>query len=111
MKTLSVAAKDLADTRFRAKILRSSLKDANALMSALRADVKAEKVAVKAAKASAKIGKAKALKAARVARIAKLEARLESLRAKAFTPKARKRANRKASKVTVIVANGEAVAA
>lgn len=100
----------LVEARANAKALRESLKAARENVKALREAAKVEAAAAKAEKAARKVAKVAELKAKRKARIAALEAKLAALKAKASTPKARKRANRKASKVTVIVANGEAVA-
>ena len=107
---LKLAQKELADKRAakRAEKLASKAdKDAaKAAKSEARVAAKAEKIAARAAKADAKAAKLAEKTAKAQARFDKVQARLAALTAKQFKPQNIRKANRKASKVTVLVSNG-----
>lgn len=107
---LAIARENLAS----AKIVVANIRDEVAM---LRAQVKADKTAAakareekRTAAKAAKAAKAATLEAKRAAAVAKLEAKLAALKARQNSPKARKRASRKASPVTVVMQDGELVA-
>ena len=94
----------LATARENVKVLKNQLFAARETVKNLRKVGAADRVAKREATVEARQAKKDAAAQKRADRIAKLEARLVDLRARAISPKAMKRANRKATKPVNLLA-------
>lgn len=90
------------DIRGLRQILRSYRKEAIDLKKNALAQIAEERTLKKIVRQDYLARRAELVEQRRAERIRKLEARLEAERLKALSPKSRKRANRKASAVTVV---------